>query len=249
MPSEAAVEHLEHPVKVVEAFGINFATMAANSPPIQDRVTPVTDKEVVRSEMLPLCNVFSLNMQMELLTSTLITSSTSLLSKPSNTPPTAPPTLSNLPYDVREHILRALLHNLDLERPESVTPSTQYSRSQQYGLSPDILRTCRSFYDDGIRVLYGSHRFYIAYLLGKTFHMSPVTRYMPQGTDELPLRDFAAIHKIKKWTVVVSAFRHYAEDWFLGRTVSVTFLDFCRALCNKSNISLHVRVIRKGIED
>lgn len=72
--------------------------------------------------------------------------------------PCLSPTLTSLPLELREQIYRPLL--------VSPTPivvynawTTLHRRQPRRSLTPSILRTCRRFYAEGMRVLYGGNSF------------------------------------------------------------------------------------------
>lgn len=154
---------------------------------------------------------------------------------------TQEPTLMGIAKEIRAHILKLLLHNEDLGKPNSVNEDEEYGAKQTYGLTPAILVVCRQLCAEGIYVLYQQQEFYVACLTHLLCPLSPLTRYV-EPTLTATMRELPPIKHVQHWIVVVSSY----IQGHLYRLYA--FMDFCRAICHLSPASLKVSVLLKGME-
>ncbi|KUJ10032.1 uncharacterized protein LY89DRAFT_760853 [Mollisia scopiformis] len=178
-------------------------------------INMISNADQARLEILRLSNFFGLGIQ----------SNQIIVPQPVPTL-TKPRTLLTLPGEIRNDILRILLHNQDLGKAASVDQEENDGVTRQYGLSPAVLR----------------QKFFIACFPRRNNHLSPLTRFIRDDIWETPLRSLPAVKKVKHWTVILSTygFEYPAEIR--------PFEDCCRAMCDSSIASINVCVVLKGME-
>lgn len=154
-----------------------------------------------------------------------------------------------LPLEIRVKIYTLLLVNPQLADKDGIGENTKYGAQFKYGLSPNILRTCRWVYEETIDVLYGSNKFILLCerkSLGygvATFNLPqcPLTRYLVQdqykGDHFFAFEHIAEFKRVRRWRVIL-------ECRSTRGSQTEGFFRFCRALSKQSSIlSLEVLVM------
>lgn len=163
--------------------------------------------------------------------------------------PGQPPPLLNGPFtlesvgpDIRKIIFAFLLKNKDLGKPASATVDAMRGITR-YELDPTILRTCKAFHDEGVRVLYEGQPYYIFCSTAKiSYSISciscPLIRYTRYDGDlrYTSLRSISAVKRVKQWVVVLDgkALRNHGAR---------PLTEVCRALCDTPLNKLTICVV------
>ncbi|KAH6715263.1 hypothetical protein BKA61DRAFT_673235 [Leptodontidium sp. MPI-SDFR-AT-0119] len=138
--------------------------------------------------------------------------------------------------EVRRMIYAYLHVNPLLGKPDAISRQFKSGATQKYGLSPAALQTCKQWYDEASKVLYGRNTFIISCIGHRNGNQGdgkgeiregdllecPLTRY--ERRTYLTLSKFGARPEFKKvhhWKVMISLFAATEE----GPTTSL--LDFC----------------------
>jgi len=125
------------------------------------------------------------------------------------------PLLQKLPVEIRDMIYRLLLFNPELGEYRS----TNNFKHRHYGLSPNILSTCRRIRDEAYAILYGENIFRINCThQGDTFSPSKLWD--------------TGFHNVRKWRFVISG-----DERFLGNR-NTDFVELCQKISGSSRSSL-----------
>ncbi|KAF7937297.1 uncharacterized protein EAE98_001611 [Botrytis deweyae] len=177
-----------------------------------------------------------------------------------------PPSLLNIPTEIRRNIFKHLLLNTELAEASSIDEDQRYGADLNYDLSPQVLLVCRLFHEEGKEILYGLNHFIVESLPNihphevNTIHpftlCSPLTRWDNQPTTHLPtnstqktsLHRNRGIRLVRKWRIVLSARLHQPRS-------QDGLVELCRLLCELQILSggtllreLDICIIPKGAE-
>ncbi|TGO44870.1 hypothetical protein BCON_0452g00020 [Botryotinia convoluta] len=177
-----------------------------------------------------------------------------------------PPSLQNIPTEIRRNIFICLLVSTELAEASSIDQIERYGADVKYGLSPQVLLVCRLFHEEGKEILYGLNHFIVESLPNirieslnaiQPFTLcSPLTRWDNQPTTHLPTNSIQktllhrnqGIRLVRKWRIILSArlYELRSQDGLV---------ELCRLLCELQVLSggsllreLDVCIIPKGVE-
>ncbi|KAF5873541.1 uncharacterized protein Bfra_005004 [Botrytis fragariae] len=172
-----------------------------------------------------------------------------------------PPSLQNIPTEIRRNIFICLLVNTELAEASAIDQNERYGADSKYGLSPQVLLVCRLFHEEGKEVLYGLNHFIVESL--PNIHVealeaiqpltlcSPLTRWDNQPTNSIQkasLQRNPGIRLVRKWRMILSAKLHEPRS-------QDGLVELCRLLCELQILSggsllreLEVCIIPKGAE-
>jgi hypothetical protein len=163
-----------------------------------------------------------------------------------------------LPREIRDMIYIYLLVNPILGTMQSISEWYSYGVRAEYGLTPEILRTCRQMYEEGSSMLYGEENsFYVSALDRKyefndnTVNLSPLTRckaireHIFRLTDGECLGVLSPFPKIKHFKIIVSTFRGEKHEIPCPQR---NFIEICRVLCHFTPKKLEILVVPGGYE-
>ncbi|KAF7949115.1 hypothetical protein EAE96_008284 [Botrytis aclada] len=177
-----------------------------------------------------------------------------------------PPSLQNIPTEIRRNIFEYLLVNTELGEASSIDQDEIYGGRVKYGLSPQVLLVCRLFHVEGKEILYGLNHFIVESL--PNIHVttseidqpatlcSPLTRWdnelrlgiQSNSVQKALLHENTGIRLVKKWRMILSAKFHEPRS-------RDGLVELCRLLCELQTISggtllkeLEVCIIPKGVE-
>ncbi|KAF7901000.1 hypothetical protein EAF00_003221 [Botryotinia globosa] len=161
--------------------------------------------------------------------------------------------LDKLPLEVRRMIYKELLVNPVLETKKAIEPGTEFGTEAIYGLTPAILRTCRSIYEEASEVLYDQtfiikcdHNYRGSRRLGPRPLMScpcPILRYEYRLTSpftriEIPIKS-SAMTQARSWKVLVDSSVNDIDS-------QQQFYEFCRAVCDARPKKIEIVMLKTG---
>jgi hypothetical protein len=171
--------------------------------------------------------------------------------------------LKKFPIEVRNKIYELLLVNPILRHCTSTLSELEsnatgwgfHTEYRKYGLSPNILLTCRQVYAEASKILYGSNSFYVLYLRPQVDHgcthrgfvgdlpLCPLGR-VDSSNEIQKLAELPSIEKVRHWRVVISVTYAYPGH----NCPCPEFVDFCRTIHRFSPQTLEVLIIRRNVE-
>ncbi|RDL31999.1 uncharacterized protein BP5553_09401 [Venustampulla echinocandica] len=167
------------------------------------------------------------------------------------------PSFLGIPRELRNEIYKLLLVDPVLGEYSSVCEYDHFGGRSQYNLHPAILAVSHQIHNESSNILYGHNLFFITLLddiewlpSDILLSISPITRYQHHqcghGEEKaLSLRSaVAAISKVKRWRVVLSAGVGNIY-WDSGPP---TLVSFCRSICRTPLQSLDIAIIPAGME-
>ncbi|KAF5874556.1 uncharacterized protein Bfra_004567 [Botrytis fragariae] len=160
--------------------------------------------------------------------------------------------LDKLPLEVRRMIYKELLVNPVLGTMKAIEADTEFGVEATYGLTPAILRTCRSIYEEASEVLYDQTFIikcdynYRGGSLGQRPVMScpcPILRYRYKLTPpltrlEIPVKS-SAMTQARSWKVLIDS---SVDDIDYHQQ----FYEFCRAVCDARPKKIEIVMLKTG---
>ncbi|TGO42571.1 hypothetical protein BHYA_0007g00710 [Botrytis hyacinthi] len=160
--------------------------------------------------------------------------------------------LDKLPLEVRRMIYKELLVNPVLGTMKAIEADTEFGVEVIYGLTPAILRTCRSIYEEASEVLYDQTFIikcdynYRGGSLGQRPAMScpcPILRYRYKLTSpltrlEIPVKS-SAMTQARSWKVLVDSSVDDIDS-------HQQFYEFCRAVCDARPKKIEIVMLKTG---
>ncbi|TGO27011.1 hypothetical protein BPAE_0049g00380 [Botrytis paeoniae] len=160
--------------------------------------------------------------------------------------------LDKLLLEVRRMIYKELLVNPVLGTMKAIEADTEFGVEAIYGLTPAILRTCRSIYEEASEVLYDQTFIikcdynYRGESLGQRPVMScpcPILRYRYKLTPpltrlEIPVKS-SAMTQARSWKVLIDSCVDDIDP-------HQQFYEFCRAVCDARPKKIEVVMLKTG---
>lgn len=172
--------------------------------------------------------------------------------KPKTTTKSTKSALDKLPLEVRQMIYKELLVNPVLGTMKAIEADADFGAEAIYGLTPAILRTCRSIYEEASEVLY-DQTFIIKCdynYRGGSFERRPVTSFpcpilryrykltFPRTRLEIPAKSLA-MTQARSWKVLVGSSVDDIDS-------HQQFYEFCREVCDSRPKKIEIVMLKTG---
>jgi len=152
--------------------------------------------------------------------------------------------LKKLPIEIRNEIYKLLLVNEDLCNITMLGEGRfEESKDYRYGLSPEILATCRRIDEEGELILYGLNTFIFdtrGFIVRSDWGITPIIRMKSERLhyqNISQMRQIPALRKVKNWKIVISA--KFKVD---VNPPDSRFVSLCRVLCLNPPRSLEILI-------